>query len=52
MSQSMNVMWSVYDVIRVPSVMTSIIVVMVSIERVAVMSNIVGEMSGIVVVFS
>ena len=45
-------MGSVYDVICVPRVMTSIIVVMVSIERVAVMSNIVGEMSGIVVVFS
>ena len=47
-----DVMLSVYDVIHVPRVMTSIIVVMVSIERVAVMSNIVGEMSGIVVVFS
>ena len=49
--------YSVYNVIHVPSVMTSIIVVMASksgcdhTDAVAVMSNIVGEMSGIVVVF-
>ena len=56
-----------YDVIRVPSVMTYTLVVMSSIERyvdrgvchlcddtdtVAVMSNMAGEMSGIIVVFS
>ena len=47
-----------YDVIQMPSVMTSILVVMSVIQRcddtdtVAVMSDIVGEMSGIVVVLS
>ena len=47
-----------YDVIRVPNGITSIIIVIAtnsgccSTDTVAVMSNIVGEMSGIVVVFS
>ena len=47
-----------YDVIRVPGVKTSIIVVKALIERcdhtdaVAVMSNRVGEMPGIAVLFS
>ena len=53
-----DVMLSVHDVICMPRLMISILVVMSSIQQVddtdtvAVMSNIVGEMTGIVIVLS